>query len=477
MTKRVRLTQITAEVPASGGTVGRFIDILRSLLTQYDMRWNKGNIYALGHYLEALDKVRGDVRGTETQDDPQALKRLQSSVNKRFIPDFSPIVRWNKYLEAFVASGVPPKYKAVSLRYAASPTGLYGHTRATQRDCEAAGRKLARTALRLARSAFEADGEVVPFLQAHAKREGSRSAKVLLAAMREVGPKVASSIRAGQPREAGKATHGLYGFKTRTADLGLDACKSLRSAAGTIASDLHRRRADVHEKITGFLKEHSKQGRCVYSGMLLSCYPEASMRLASVAKVAGPGAGVEVHVGTPGGGRPSRVRFPEKTWWSFAQPDVPQLDARGGWRGRAVLRNVGLASYADAALVEDAGVIDDIEVHPSEFQAFRAQAEGYAAEDGFSPDDITYEFELEHLVNAMLSAGFVRSDAPRALDLEGVASVYAVWDGRMQHQDEVGLTANVTTSTDFRASWNSLDAMERVAATEDGSAWLEWDEQ
>lgn len=174
---------------------------------------------------------------------------------------------------------------ARKMRTAAS--GLYGFNKATQNACESASKKLSKAALRIAKNAFAKDAEVVSFLQAHVKREGSRSAKVLLAAMKEIGPKIASEMRGGRPKEAGAAVYGLYGFKARTADLGLEACKEVRAEAGRISADLHHRKADSYEKITGFLKQHSREGKCAYAGMLLSCYPDADMRLAST-RVAAP---------------------------------------------------------------------------------------------------------------------------------------------------------------------------------------------
>ena len=163
----------------------------------------------------------------------------------------------------------------------ATPGGLYGYPKGIQRSAESATRKLARTALRVAKRAFAKDENVVPFLQAHLKRENSKSAQVLLAAMKEIGPKLASEMKGGHPKEAGAPEYGLYGFRAKTADLGLDSCKEVRTAAGRITADLHRRKADLHDKLTGFWKEHSKQAKCAYSGMLLSCYPDAGMKYAT----------------------------------------------------------------------------------------------------------------------------------------------------------------------------------------------------
>lgn len=165
---------------------------------------------------------------------------------------------------------------------AADPSGLYGSTRAVQRAAEVASRKLARHALKVAKRIFMKDADVVSFLQAHAKREGSKSAKVILAAMKEVGPKVAAELRGGVPKSAGGADYGLYGFKARTAELGMDACKEVRLNAGRIAAELHRRKSALHRPLTGFFKEHAKQAGCAYAGMLLSCYPDATSKVASM---------------------------------------------------------------------------------------------------------------------------------------------------------------------------------------------------
>ena len=78
-------------------------------------------------------------------------------------------------------------------------------------------------------------------------------------------------------------SYGMYGYNDRVASLGLTACTELKSAAGRIASDLHRRRAAKHAQITGFFDAHNKTAGCNYSRMLHGAYPEATMRLASQA--------------------------------------------------------------------------------------------------------------------------------------------------------------------------------------------------
>jgi len=264
------------------------------------------------------------------------------------------------------ASNVPAVHMAGDLVHkwgramvAGKPGGLYGYTKRVQSDCETAGRKLARAAGKLARTAYKKDERVAPFLATHAGRSKSTAAKILVAAMKDIGPKVAAQMekRAGyghrptnldpdqerlwdalhliaendgnayrkgdaagavltawreyssskaadmradfraikkaliadlaadwaETRMASKtAGYSMYGYRTKTATLGLNACAALKTEAGRIASDLHRRRADKHANITGFLTEHSKKARCMYSKMLCAGYPDAEMRLASV---------------------------------------------------------------------------------------------------------------------------------------------------------------------------------------------------
>lgn len=163
---------------------------------------------------------------------------------------------------------------------ASGPGGKYGYTKLVERMADVTSRKLARHAVRVAKRIFAKDESVVGFLQAHAKRERSKSATVLLKAMAELGPKVANTKTAKTSTDQ----WGLYGFKQKTADLGLSACNEIRLSAGRLASDMHRRKADMHDKFTGFLKAHAKTAACPYAGILLSCYPDASIRFASGAK-------------------------------------------------------------------------------------------------------------------------------------------------------------------------------------------------
>lgn len=160
-----------------------------------------------------------------------------------------------------------------------SAMGRYGFTRNVERHAEVASRKVARHAIKIAKRIFAKDEDVVPFLTTHAKRERSKSAAVLLSAMREIGPRLASKTAAS------KSGLGLYGFKERTASLGIEACSEIRIAAGRIAADLHARKADLHDPLVGFFKAHYKEAKCPYSSILSSCYPDSGAKLASAAPV------------------------------------------------------------------------------------------------------------------------------------------------------------------------------------------------
>jgi hypothetical protein len=297
---------------------------------------------------------------------------------------------------------------------AVAPGGLYGYTKAVQKACESATRKVNKVATKLAKTAYQKDDRVATFLGAHAKRSGSMAAKILVAAMKDIGPKIASKNKIGsgaanakyldsldprrkaaileavakhygvsvrdieaelkdrdaeslyeylafdrgmamqvyrdftsmrlavdkqacgcggscencscqtkEPRswrgarqtESGfddkmllvesydeeerpvvaaeeppapkhaadkEATeYGLYGFAYKTAKLGTESCHSLAHEVGKIAVDLHRRKAALHEQITGFFKNHGRTARCATSKYILACYPDAAAKFGS----------------------------------------------------------------------------------------------------------------------------------------------------------------------------------------------------
>ncbi len=164
----------------------------------------------------------------------------------------------------------------------AAAGGLYGYAKGTQRDVEVTIRKAQRQASKLAKSLHGQDSQAMDFLRVHAKRANSKTARLLLALMNDY-PQV-DLLPIEQIKQAEDTPMGMYGYPSGTARLALDACSALRSGIGEVAYNLHSRRMAKHDRITGFLKDHSKAAKCGYTRLLLDTYPE-SPRLA--AKTAG----------------------------------------------------------------------------------------------------------------------------------------------------------------------------------------------
>jgi len=162
-------------------------------------------------------------------------------------------------------------------------TGLYGYPKPIVSSCESLVKKLNRKAAGLMHKAIKKDKDIVSFLETHARRGQSSAARTLLAAYKNSMPQTdfddedfEFSMMASD-KEAGMI-YGMYGFPRKTARMGLSACTTLREAAGTFSASLHRRKAEYHERITGFFGEHSKTGHCYASSLLLSCYPESGFK-------------------------------------------------------------------------------------------------------------------------------------------------------------------------------------------------------
>jgi hypothetical protein len=170
--------------------------------------------------------------------------------------------------------------KPLGKQAARTPSGLYGYPKQIQSSCEASVRKLRKAALKIVKAAYQKDAKIAEFLTTHAKRNRSMPAKVLLATLNEARPVFGKfGVEGGKTAAGGR--YGLYGYSSRTASLGVQACAQFREAAGHIASDLHRRKAAKYARITGFFTDHWKQGKCGYSRMLNASYPDEAMRLAS----------------------------------------------------------------------------------------------------------------------------------------------------------------------------------------------------
>ena len=85
-------------------TVAGAVMVLTANLTQYDKRYNAGNIYAMGHYLAAAKRVEDDLSpGPLT---PEAVAILKRSINRHFIVSSMPPARKTiKALDDFLVTG------------------------------------------------------------------------------------------------------------------------------------------------------------------------------------------------------------------------------------------------------------------------------------------------------------------------------------------------------------------------------------
>ena len=80
------------------------------------------------------------------------------------------------------------------------PSGLYGHTKRVQADCDSCINRVQKSAARIAKTVYGRNEQVAEFLSIHAKRANSLPAKILVAALKGLGPRVASDITAAEAR-------------------------------------------------------------------------------------------------------------------------------------------------------------------------------------------------------------------------------------------------------------------------------------
>lgn len=225
------------------------------------------------------------------EDPPESVKKVRKEMEEAMSADLLPVERaaseqqaekLEAEAEANEAQADADRQKADAARMKESAGGLYGYTKGTQTDVEATIRKAQRQASKLAKTLHGQDHQAMDFLRVHAKRSGSKTARLLLALMEEY-PQV-DLLPIEQVKQAEDTPMGMYGYPSGTARLALDACSALRSGIGEVAYNLHSRRMAKHDRITGFLKEHSKTAKCGYARLLLDTYPEAP-RLAAKKKL------------------------------------------------------------------------------------------------------------------------------------------------------------------------------------------------
>jgi len=100
---------------ASNAKVSTFLLVFSSILTQYDMLLSKNerkkgreNIYRLGHYLTALEKVEKRVQSVKNDDSHEAMAKLKAAVDAEFTPG-NPGDKMRKVIDAYVEKGTLPK--------------------------------------------------------------------------------------------------------------------------------------------------------------------------------------------------------------------------------------------------------------------------------------------------------------------------------------------------------------------------------
>jgi len=107
------LRQAEAMIEAlNKATVGVFLMVLKSKLTQYDKKLSAKermpNIYRIGHWLGASQKVQERVKASLNLDTPEALQALNDAMDKEFTPGFPPVNAVKKQIEKFLTNGKMP---------------------------------------------------------------------------------------------------------------------------------------------------------------------------------------------------------------------------------------------------------------------------------------------------------------------------------------------------------------------------------
>lgn len=164
--------------------------------------------------------------------------------------------------------------RLTQVRKVKAGSGLYGSTKALDNSVQASIRKIQRKASKVARSLYAKDPKSSEFLAMHAKRSKSASAEILVNAIKELAPKFASDMDK-------QASWGMYGFPKKTVTRSLGACAEMKDFAGSVASDLHRRKPSKYDALLSYLKAHKKETKCPCTRAILQYYPSREMRFAS----------------------------------------------------------------------------------------------------------------------------------------------------------------------------------------------------
>jgi hypothetical protein len=99
----------TATTPT---TVEEFIRYMTTTLVKWNLAMQKRgrgfNPYAMGLYLEQVEKIEKDVERVKQSGDPKALEFLKKSIFRRFETDFPPAKRVVKVIDNYLAKQVTP---------------------------------------------------------------------------------------------------------------------------------------------------------------------------------------------------------------------------------------------------------------------------------------------------------------------------------------------------------------------------------
>jgi hypothetical protein len=202
----------------------------------------------------------------------EMLDKVDHQVKKAFFRD--PLDDWRQQRELIATYGETieeARERKGMTKQARRGQGLYGYTKGVQKLCERSATRLQKSAAMIMRRAMRKNEAVAHFLAEHATR-GSLPANILVQACSDSMPKLAVE-------KVAKGKHwGMYGYPVKVANLGMKACGEIRQAAGILAANLHRRRAEQHGTITGFFNEHHGTGKCGASGLIATVYPARDWR-------------------------------------------------------------------------------------------------------------------------------------------------------------------------------------------------------
>jgi len=102
-------------VEATNGKVSTFLTVFSSILTQYDQLLSRNeakrgrmNIHRLGHYLNALEKIRAAVQGSVNDDSKEAVAKLRAAIDRGFTTG-NPGDKLRKVVDAYLEKGTLPK--------------------------------------------------------------------------------------------------------------------------------------------------------------------------------------------------------------------------------------------------------------------------------------------------------------------------------------------------------------------------------